>query len=202
MYKDTPRIRIAVFASGTGTNTRKLIEHFNEGPGHGVAEICLIASNNAGAGVFNLATEKKIDRLLIEKEPFFRGGAYLHHLKEKQIDLIVLAGFLWKIPESLLEAYPGAIINIHPALLPRFGGKGMYGYRVHEAVIASGEPESGITIHYVDGHYDNGDIIFQARAEIAPGETPDSLALKIQALEHKHFPAVVEQVAQNLIQGR
>jgi phosphoribosylglycinamide formyltransferase-1 len=200
LYKDNPRVRIAVFASGTGTNARKLIEHFNEGPGRGVAEICLIACNNPGAGVLNLATEKKIDRLLVEKESFFRGGAYLDELKDKQIDLIVLAGFLWKIPEPLLDAYPRAIINIHPALLPRFGGKGMYGHRVHEAVIEAGVAESGITIHYVDGHYDNGDIIFQAHTPVSPADTPDSLAKKVRELEHQHFPAVVEQVALNLIQ--
>ena len=202
MYKESPRIRIAVFASGTGTNARNLIGHFNEGPGRGVAEICLIACNNPGAGVLNLATKKKIDRLLIEKEPFFRGGAYLNELMQKQIDLIVLAGFLWKIPDLLLEAFPGRIINIHPALLPKFGGKGMYGKRVHEAVIAAGESRSGITIHYVDGHYDNGDIIFQASTPVTPADTPDSLAQKVQALEHEHFPAVVEQVALQLTPGR
>jgi phosphoribosylglycinamide formyltransferase 1 len=184
-------IRIAIFASGAGSNAQKIIDHFKNSD-HII--ISLIVCNKPGAGVLSIAEKEKISSLLIDKENFFRGNAYTDVLKQAGIDFIVLAGFLWKIPDALIQAYPGKIINIHPALLPNYGGKGMYGNFVHEAVIAAGEKESGITIHYVDGHYDNGDIIFQARCAISENDTPATLANRIHQLEHEHYPQVIEKL--------
>jgi len=186
-----PFINIAIFASGAGSNAQKIIEHF-EGNPH--IKVSLIVCNKPAAGVLGIASAHCIPSLIIEKEKFFRKDGYVAELKEARIDFIVLAGFLWKIPQSLIDAYRNKIINIHPALLPKFGGKGMYGANVHGAVIAAGEKESGITIHYVDEHYDNGDIIFQAKCNVTPEDTADSLAQKIHALEHKHFPKVIEKI--------
>ena len=142
----------------------------------------------------SVAEKENIPALLLDKEKFFRGDAYVPELKEKHISFIVLAGFLWKIPDLLIRAFPGRMINIHPALLPKYGGKGMYGHFVHEAVIASGEKESGISIHYVDEIYDHGKIIFQEKCTLAPGETPQTLAQKIHELEHRYFPVVIENL--------
>nr|MCU0323307.1 phosphoribosylglycinamide formyltransferase [Chitinophagaceae bacterium] len=150
---------IAIFASGAGTNAAKIIEHFAKSAS---VKITLIVCNKPDAGVLTIAANHKIPSLLIEKENFFRGDAYLPQLKAGAIDFIVLAGFLWKVPEQLIAAFPNKIINIHPALLPKYGGKGMYGHFVHEAVIAHQEKESGITIHYVNEHFDEGKHIFQA----------------------------------------
>jgi phosphoribosylglycinamide formyltransferase 1 len=186
---------IAIFASGAGSNARQIIDHFSSST---VIKISLIVCNKPGAGVLNIAAAENIPYILIEKEKFFHGNGYADELKEKQIDLIVLAGFLWKIPDTLIKAYPHRIINIHPAPLPGFGGKGMYGNNVHAAVIAAGEKESGITIHYVDEHYDNGDIIFQAKCPVLPNDTPDSLAQRIHQLEHEHFPGVIAEVVGRL----
>lgn len=185
--------KIAIFASGAGSNAQKIIDHFKGNPN---AEIALIACNKPGAGVLTIAENEGIPTLIIEKEQFFRGDAFVPYLQEKQIDLVVLAGFLWKIPDALIKAFPHKIVNIHPALLPKYGGKGMYGQFVHAAVVAAGEKESGITIHFVDEHYDHGDIIFQATCTVEPSDTPESLAAKIHALEHKHFPAVVDMLIQ------
>jgi phosphoribosylglycinamide formyltransferase 1 len=184
-------VHLAIFASGAGSNAQKIIDHFR---GHGSVKVSLIVSNKPGTGVLAIAEREGIDSLLIEKETFFRGDAYVELLKEKQIDFIVLAGFLWKVPEALIAAFSNKIVNIHPALLPKYGGKGMYGSHVHEAVIANKETESGITIHYVDGHYDHGDIIFQAKCVVSPDDTPESLAQKIHALEHANFPLIIEKV--------
>jgi formyltetrahydrofolate-dependent phosphoribosylglycinamide formyltransferase len=184
-------IRIAIFASGAGSNAQKIIDHFKNSD-HII--ISLIVCNKPGAGVLSIAEKENIPSLLIDKEKFFRGNGYTDVLKQGGIDFIVLAGFLWKIPDALIQAYPGKIINIHPALLPNYGGKGMYGNFVHEAVIAAGEKESGITIHYVDGHYDNGDIIFQARCAISENDTPATLANRIHQLEHEHYPQVIENL--------
>lgn len=197
--------RIAIFASGAGSNAQTIINYFRSDPEKEIRnnriEIALIICNKPNAGVINIASKENIPVLLIEKEKFFHGNGYVNELKEKQIDLIVLAGFLWKIPDTLIKAYPQRIINIHPALLPSFGGRGMYGNNVNTAVIAAGEKESGITIHYVDGHYDNGDIIFQARCPVLPDDTPDSLAQRIHGLEHEHFPRVISEVVEKLIVG-
>ena len=180
--------RIAIFASGAGTNTEKIIAHLNH---HSSIEVSLVVCNKPGAGVLSIASANGIPTLLIERDHFFRGDTYLPELSAHGINFIVLAGFLWKIPEALIAAYPDRIINIHPALLPKYGGKGMYGMKVHEAVIAAGEKESGITIHYVNEHFDEGKPIFQASCPIEPDETPESLAQKIHMLEHRHFPEVI-----------
>jgi phosphoribosylglycinamide formyltransferase-1 len=168
-----------------------MIDYFRH---HTRIKIALIACNKPGAGVIGIGSKENIPSLLIEKEKFFRGNAYLDELRAAGIDFIVLAGFLWKIPQPLIDAYRNRIINIHPALLPKYGGKGMYGSKVHEAVIDSGDKESGITIHYVDEQYDNGDIIFQAKVDVVDSETPDSLAQKIHVLEHTNYPRVIEEL--------
>jgi len=188
-------MNLAIFASGTGTNAARIIDYFR---GSAIVKIRLIVCNKPGAGVLGVAEKAGVPTLLIEKEPFFRGGAYVEELRAKNIDFIVLAGFLWKIPEALVKAYPGRIINIHPALLPKYGGKGMYGKFVHEAVIAAGEKESGITIHWVDEHYDHGEPIRQVKVLIEPGDTPETLAKKIHLLEYEHFPKVIEAVIDDL----
>jgi phosphoribosylglycinamide formyltransferase-1 len=188
-------VKLAIFASGAGSNAAKIIEHF---AGNKAVIINLIVSNKKEAGVLGIAAAAHIDTLLINRNSFYATADCVNELKIRGIDFIVLAGFLWKIPETLIEAYPNRIINIHPALLPNYGGKGMYGNFVHEAVIAAGEKESGITIHYVDAHYDEGDIIFQAKCSIEPTDTPSSLATKIHALEHTHFPVVIENLLKKL----
>ena len=182
---------LAIFSSGAGSNAARIIEFFRD---HPTIRVKLIVCNNPQAGVLRIASEAGIPVLLIEKERFFRGDGFLPELQNHGIDFVVLAGFLWKIPMSLIRAYPGRIVNIHPALLPGYGGKGMYGRHVHEAVIAAGEKESGITIHYVDELYDHGQAIFQARVIVEAGDTPETLAGKVQALEHAHFPRVIEEV--------
>ena len=187
--------QIAIFASGTGTNAACIIDHFHH---HSAIKISLIVCNKPGAGVLSIAEKEAIPTLLIEKERFFRGDAYVGELRERKIDFLVLAGFLWKIPEALVKAYPGRIINIHPALLPKYGGKGMYGRFVHEAVIAAGDKESGITIHWVDEHYDHGEPIRQIKVIVEPEDTPETLAGKIHLLEYEHFPRVIEEVVTHL----
>ena len=187
-------IHLAVFASGTGTNTQKIIDYFRL---HATLSVSLIVSNQPAAGVLQIAAKEGIPTLVIEKERFFRGDAYVPELQRRNIGFIVLAGFLWKVPSTLIGAYPNAIINIHPALLPKYGGKGMYGQRVHEAVLANGDPESGITIHYVDELYDHGNIIFQASCPVEPGDTPDTLAQKIHLLEHNSYPSIIEKTVQS-----
>src|ERR1700744_5110431 len=184
-------MNLAIFASGTGTNAARIIDYFRGSTG---VKVSLIVCNKPGAGVLEIAQQEAIPTLLIEKEPFFRGDAHGAELKNQNIDFIGLAGFLWKIPEALVKAYPGRIINIHPALLPKYGGKGMYGRFVHEAVIAAGDRESGITIHYVDEHYDHGEPIRQVRVTVEPDDTPETLAKKIHLLEYEHLPKVIEEV--------
>jgi phosphoribosylglycinamide formyltransferase-1 len=183
--------QIAIFASGAGSNAARIIDHFRHHPS---IKISLIVCNKPDAGVLNIAAGEHIPSLLIEKERFFRGDAYVPLLKELNIGFIVLAGFLWKVPSGLVQSYKGKIVNIHPALLPKYGGKGMYGRLVHEAVIAAKEKESGITIHYVDELYDHGQTIFQATCFIDEDDTPETLAQKVHWLEHEHFPRIIEQV--------
>jgi phosphoribosylglycinamide formyltransferase-1 len=185
------QVNIAIFASGAGSNAAEIIKRFSPS---GKVRIGLIVCNKPGAGVLKIAADAGIESLLIERERFYNGDGYLPELQMKNIDFIVLAGFLWKIPDVLIEAFPRRIINIHPALLPSYGGKGMYGEAVHQAVIRNAEKESGITIHYVDGHYDNGDIIFQAKCPVDASDTPASLAQKIHRLEHRHYPEVIENL--------
>lgn len=188
-------LQLAIFASGAGSNAAKIIEHFAN---KAAVKINLIVSNKKEAGVLGIAAAAHIDTLIINRSSFYETADCMNELKTRGIDFIVLAGFLWKIPETLIEAFPNRIINIHPALLPKYGGKGMYGMHVHEAVIAAGEKESGITIHCVDAHYDEGDIIFQAKCNIDTIDTPSSLAAKIHALEHAHFPVVIEKLLNKL----
>jgi formyltetrahydrofolate-dependent phosphoribosylglycinamide formyltransferase len=185
-----PRI-IALFASGTGSNTQKIIDFFRNSK---TVKIALIVCNKPGAGVLNIAKNENIPSLLIEKERFFQGDAYINELNRHNISFIVLAGFLWKIPPNLIMAFKGKIINIHPALLPSYGGKGMYGNKVHEAVIAAKEKESGISIHYVDEIYDHGATIFQATCPVFETDTADSLAQRIHQLEHEHYPKVIDEL--------
>jgi len=183
--------QIAIFASGAGSNAAEIIDHFRS---HDTIRVVLVVSNKPEAGVLDIAGKEHISSLIIEKEPFFRGSAYLEELKEKGVDFIVLAGFLWKVPSALVKAYPGRIINIHPALLPKYGGKGMYGRFVHEAVVEAKETETGITIHYVDELYDHGQVIFQTSIALTPEDTPETVAQKVHRLEHQHFPKIIEAV--------
>lgn len=168
-----------------------MIDYFRH---HETIKISLIVCNKPGAGVLGIAGKEGIPVLMIEKEVFFRGNGYIPELQKAGIDFLILAGFLWKIPTTLVKAYPGKIINIHPALLPKYGGKGMYGHFVHEAVIAAGEKETGITIHYVDEIYDHGKVLFQARVQLEPADTPATVAQKVHQLEYEHFPKIVEEL--------
>lgn len=188
-----PATNVAIFASGTGTNAEQIIKHFAFSS---KVKIALIVCNKPTAGVLTIAQKAGIPSLLIEKDRFFNADNYLPELQKNNIDLIVLAGFLWKIPVPIINAYPKKIINIHPALLPKYGGSGMYGSRVHEAVIAAKEKESGITIHYVDELYDHGEIIFQATCTVDAQDTAASLAQKIHTLEHIHYPKVIAELIQ------
>ena len=183
--------RIAIFASGSGTNAQKIIEHFT---GSGDAEISLVLSNNENAYVLKRAAEAAIPAYVFNKDLFYKSDQVHDILRDIGIDLIVLAGFLWLVPDNILKSWPNRIVNIHPALLPKFGGKGMYGDRVHKAVIENGEKETGITIHYVNEEYDDGKIIFQESFDILPDDTPDSIAERIHQLEHKNFPEVIEKL--------
>ena len=188
---DTP-VAIAIFASGAGSNAQKIIDHFRD---HPLAQVKLIVCNNPAAGVLGLAAAEGMPVLQIQKKHFTETG-YVPELQQQDIGLIVLAGFLWLVPPVLVKAYEGRIINIHPALLPAYGGKGMYGMAVHRAVLAAGEKKSGITIHHVDEHYDNGSVILQATCEVSPADTPETLAQKVHQLEHAHYAAAIEQLIQ------
>lgn len=184
---------IAIFASGAGSNAQKIIEYFQKNPDKGI-KIGLIVCNNPAATVLKIAAENNIPCLLIEKERFTNGDAYLPEFKKSGITFMVLAGFLWKLPATLINEYPKRIINIHPALLPKYGGKGMYGHHVHDAVIANKEKESGISIHFADELYDHGEIVFQATCALTAEETVESLVKKIQVLEHTHYSPVIEDI--------
>lgn len=187
--------KLVIFASGAGSNAEQIIRYFKHSP---LASVALIVSNRPEAGVVSIAEKEGIPVQLIEKDRFFRGDGYLPVLQKAGTSLIVLAGFLWKIPQVLIDAYPRRIVNIHPALLPKFGGKGMYGQYVHEAILNAGEMESGITIHYVDEHYDNGDIIFQTACPVLDSDNPQTLARRIHELEHQHYPRVLETLLKKL----
>ncbi len=182
--------RLAVFASGSGTNAENLIEHFNKSFDK---QVVLVLSNNPGAYVIRRAVRLGVPARVFSREDL-KEGRVLALLREYSVDFVVLAGFLWLVPPDIIGAYRNRIVNIHPALLPGYGGKGMYGHHVHEAVLASGDKESGITIHYVNEKYDSGDIIFQARCPVMPDDTPESLQERVHALEYEHFPRVVEML--------
>ncbi len=182
---------IAVFASGSGTNAENIIRFFRPST---EINIKLILSNKPDAKVLERAENHNIDHYVFTREQFYQTDEVLQQLKQYEINFIVLAGFLWLVPENLIKSFPNKIVNIHPALLPKYGGKGMYGARVHEAVIENKEKESGITIHFVNERYDEGNIIFQAICPIEKGDTPESLAAMIHAMEYRHYPEVIEQV--------
>lgn len=186
---------IAIFASGSGSNAEKIVEYFAD---RADAEVSLILSNNPKAGVIERARRYHIPVLLFDRTGFYQTEQVTSLLQKQGIDLIVLAGFMWLMPATLVQAFPDRIINIHPALLPKYGGKGMYGHFVHEAVVAAGEIESGITIHLVNEHYDEGQIVFQAACPVEPTDSPDEVAHKVQVLEHLHYPRVVDEVLQRL----
>lgn len=183
--------KIAVFASGSGTNASNMIDYFSNAE---TAIVSLVLTNKPDAPVIRRATERMTDVEVFDREQLY-GSEYISNLLyERGVDFIVLAGFLWLIPGTLIDSYRGRIVNIHPALLPAYGGKGMYGDHVHRAVLQNGEEESGITIHYVNEKYDDGDIIFQARCEVKSEDTVASLAARIHQLEHRYYPGVVEKV--------
>ena len=184
-------IKIALFASGSGSNAENIANYYSKST---VFEFPLIISNKADAYVHERAKKLQIPSFTFSREDFLAGDKIITFLKGYEIDYIVLAGFLLKIPNSLVEAYPNRIINIHPALLPKFGGKGMYGHHVHQAVADAGETESGITIHYVNGNYDEGNVIFQAKCPVLPTDTPDMIAEKVHALEYEHFPRIISEL--------
>ncbi len=187
--------RIAIFASGSGTNAQKIIEHFisNED-----IEVSLVLTNNEDAYVIQRASSLDIPSYIFDRQMFYKTDLVHDILREIGIDFIVLAGFLWLVPLNLLQSWPDRILNIHPALLPKFGGKGMYGDKVHQAVIDAGEKETGISIHYVNEVYDDGEIIFQESFKILDNDTPEIIAERIHVLEHKHFPVVIEKLVMKL----
>ncbi len=181
---------LAIFASGSGSNTEVIVRHFAESE---LARIVLVITDRKDAGVIERMKKFDIRIRIIDKEALM-GEELLSVLQTARVDLIVLAGFLRKIPGHIIDAYPNRIINIHPSLLPDYGGKGMYGMNVHKAIIENEEEESGITVHYVNEEFDEGEIIFQETVEIDPDDTAEDLAYKIQQLEHKHYPEVIEWV--------
>ncbi|MFD2571359.1 phosphoribosylglycinamide formyltransferase [Spirosoma soli] len=192
--------RIALFASGSGSNAEKIADYFADSTN---VEITLVATNNPKAGVIERARrgfgrQTHVPVLVFDRTTFYETDRITELLQKQGIDLIVLAGFMWLMPGGLVQAFPNRIINIHPALLPKFGGKGMYGHFVHEAVVAANETESGITIHYVNERYDEGQIIFQASCPVLPTDSPEDVARNVQALEHRHYPRVVADVLQTM----
>jgi phosphoribosylglycinamide formyltransferase-1 len=187
--------RIAIFASGSGSNAQKLMEHFKRS---NEIEISLVLTNNADAYVLQRADNFEIPTHIFDKNEFYKTDEVIDLLKNLEIDFVVLAGFLWLIPKNLIHAYPGRIVNIHPAILPKFGGKGMYGDHVHDAVMAAGETEGGITIHYVNENYDEGEYIYQARYRIDKNDNLEMVKFKGQQLEHQHYPRIVETIVKKI----
>jgi phosphoribosylglycinamide formyltransferase-1 len=186
---------IAILASGAGSNAQKILEYFSDRMDIAVR---LIISNKKEAGVLNIAKLASIDTFVVTRDTFYSTTDLLIELDKRNIDFIVLAGFLWLIPPYLIQHYPDRIINIHPALLPKYGGKGMYGHFVHEAVYLAKDNHSGITIHYVNEKYDEGSIVFQERCEILPSDQPEDIAKKVQILEHLYYPTVIDQLVSSL----
>jgi phosphoribosylglycinamide formyltransferase-1 len=181
---------LVIFASGSGSNAEKIIAHFQDST---QVQISHIFCNNPEAGVIARAERLGVPCSIFSREEY-KNGTILRKIQSLQTDYIILAGFLWLIPAEFVQAYPQRIINLHPALLPKFGGKGMYGHFVHEAVVAAGEKESGITIHYVNEHYDEGAIIFQSSFAVEPSDTAEDVARKGQVLEHRDFPRVIDNL--------
>lgn len=188
-------VNLALFASGSGTNVENIIQYFNDYP---TINVSCILCNNKNAGVIERANRLGVDILVFNRENFYDSDMVIDYLRHKNVDLIVLAGFLWLIPEKIIESYNNKIINIHPALLPKYGGKGMYGNAVHKAVFENKEEYTGITIHYVNKDYDKGDIIFQESIEIDANDSPDSIADKVHELEYMYYPTIIKKIAVNL----
>lgn len=182
---------IAIFASGTGSNAQKIIEYFTN---HAHIRVALVISNNPQAYVLKIAQQAGVPTFTFNRQQFYNSSEVIQTLQAHQIDWIVLAGFLWLVPSDLIRQYPNRIVNIHPALLPKFGGKGMYGSKVHQAVIDAKEVSSGITIHLVNEQYDKGEIVFQATCPVDAHDTPEDVARKVQALEHTCFAPVLEKL--------
>lgn len=184
-------MKLAIFASGSGSNAQRIAEYFKN---HASINIDVIFTNNKDAYVIERAKNLDIPYIIFNRKDFYESDAVYSELQNRKIDFIILAGFLWLVPAKIIQAYNGRILNIHPALLPAYGGKGMYGEFVHKAVVTNKEKCSGITIHYVNEHYDKGDIVFQAKCDVSPDDTGESLAAKIHLLEYEHFPRVIEEV--------
>jgi phosphoribosylglycinamide formyltransferase-1 len=187
--------RIAIFASGSGSNAQRIMEHFKK---HAEAEVAIVLTNNPEAYVLQRADNFEIPTHIFDRNEFYKTTNIVNLLKNLQIDIIVLAGFLWIVPENLLKAFPNRIINIHPALLPKYGGKGMYGDHVHKTVMANGDEESGITIHFVNENFDEGEIIHQSRFRIEKDDDLEMIKFKGQQLEHHHYPRIVEQLLKKM----
>ena len=187
--------KIAILASGSGSNAENIANYF---AGSDYAEVSFIIANNPNAFVLERAKRLGIETAVVTKAEFMEADGIIAMLQEREIDFVVLAGFLLLVPQKLIQAYPGKIVNIHPALLPKHGGKGMYGDNVHKAVVASGDTESGITIHLIDEHYDKGTTFFQAKCPVLPTDTYEDVAAKVHALEYEHFPHVIEEILRTL----
>lgn len=185
------KTRLAIFASGTGTNAEEIIKHFKK---HDKISVSMILSNNKNAYVLKRALKHRIPQFVFNRDAFYKEKLVDEVLRLNSIDFIVLAGFMWLIPERFVKSYPNKIVNIHPALLPKYGGKGMYGHHVHEAIVKNKEKESGITIHWVNEQYDDGAIIHQEKCAISPSDTPDDVANKVHQLEHEYYPKIIEKV--------
>lgn len=185
---------IAILASGSGTNAEQIIKHFE---GSSEVSVSILLSNKPDAYALVRAENYDIPTYVFTRDEFYKSSHVIDLLKENEIDWIILAGFLWLVPQALISSFAGKIINIHPALLPKYGGKGMYGMNVHQAVIDSGDSHSGISIHYVNEEFDEGEIIFQAKCEVTSDDSPESLAQKIHQLEYEYFPKVIEELIIN-----
>ena len=189
-------IKTAIFASGSGTNAMNIIHFFRDSA---VVSIEAVLSNKPDAPVLQKAAAEGVETLIFSRDDFYNNSIVYNYLSKKGIELIILAGFLWLVPENMVNTWQGRIVNIHPALLPSYGGRGMYGDKVHKAVIENGEKQSGISIHLVNPKYDEGDILFQACCPVLPDDTPESLAARIHQLEYRYFPQVIEQLAGTLL---
>ncbi len=189
--KQAAKKNIVIFASGSGSNAQRLLEHFAQ---HPYIRVAALFSNNPNAHALKRAEMYHVPAHLFSREDFYKSDKVLAQVQHFSPDLIVLAGFLWLVPQNLLHAFPDKIINIHPALLPHYGGKGMHGMHVHSAIVQAGEQESGITIHRINAEYDKGEFILQERCPVWPTDTPETLAARVLQLEHKYLPLVVEQL--------
>lgn len=187
--------RIAIFASGSGSNAQKIMEHFKRNDD---AEVVLVLTNNPDAYVLQRADNFEVPSHIFDRHEFYETSRVVTLLRNLEVDLVVLAGFLWLVPQNLLKAFPNKIINIHPSLLPKYGGKGMYGERVHKAVLAAAEAESGITIHLVNDKFDEGEIIHQSKFKIEADDDLEMVKFKVQQLEHLHFPKVIEGLVKKM----